>query len=45
MQEGRYTAEIRYGGGGGASYKLCEIGKEIFDLAGTLRMMIIKRNS
>ncbi len=35
VQEGRYTAEIRYGGAGGASYKLCEIGKEIFDLAGT----------
>ncbi len=37
VQEGRYTAEIRYGGVGGASYKLCEIGKEIFDLAGTFK--------
>ena len=34
-QEGRYTAEIRFGGAGGASYKLFEINKEIFDLIGT----------
>ena len=35
MQEGRYTAELRYGGVVGASYKLYEINKEIFDQAGT----------
>ena len=35
MQEGRYTAEIRFGGAGGASYKLFEINKEIFDQIGT----------
>ena len=33
--EGRYTAEIRFGGAGGASYKLFEINKEIFDQVGT----------
>ena len=33
--EGRYTAEIRFGGADGASYKLYEINKEIFDQAGT----------
>ena len=35
MQEGRYTAEIRFGGVGGASYRLYEIDKDIFDRAGT----------
>ena len=35
MQKGLYTAEIRYGGVGGASYKLYEINKEIFDQVGT----------
>ena len=35
MQEGLYPAEIRYGGVGGASYKLYEIDKEIFDQVGT----------
>ncbi len=34
-QEGLYTAEIRYGGVGGASCKLYEIDKEIFDQVGT----------
>ncbi|MBQ7059729.1 MAG: hypothetical protein IJM83_10600 [Firmicutes bacterium] len=34
MQEGRYTAEIRFGGAGGASYKLYEINKEIFEQIG-----------
>ena len=34
-QEERYTAEIRFGGVGGASYRLFEINKEIFDQAGT----------
>ncbi len=29
MQEELYTAEIRFGGAGGASYKLYEINKEI----------------
>ena len=35
MQEGRYTAEIRFGGVGGASYKLYEIDKETYDRVGT----------
>ena len=34
-QDGRYTAELRFGGVGGASYKLYEINKEIFDRVGT----------
>ena len=33
--EGRYTAEISFGGVGGASYGLYEIDKEIFDRVGT----------
>ena len=33
--EGRYTAELRFGGACGASYKLYEINKEIFDRVGT----------
>ena len=35
VQEGRYTAEVRFGGAGGASYKLYEITKEIYDQIGT----------
>lgn len=34
-QENRYTAEVRFGGVGGASYKLFEIDKDIFERAGT----------
>ncbi len=34
-QEGRYTAEVRFGGAGGASYKLYEISREIFERVGT----------
>ena len=33
--EGRYTAELRFGGEGGASYSLYEIGREVFERAGT----------
>ena len=34
-EEGRYTAELHFGGAGGASYSLYEIDKEIFDQVGT----------
>ena len=34
-QDERYTAELRFGGAGGASYKLYEINKDIFDRVGT----------
>lgn len=37
IQENRYTAEVRFGGAGGASYKLYEINKEIFDQIGTFK--------
>ena len=33
--EGRYTAEIRFGGFGGSAYSLYEIDKEVFDQVGT----------